>query len=105
MTYTYTKLKQDGTTETLHTGKKWQYEKLRDAVGGFIEIIPRDYYPKGLTGTVFGHEEARFNRDNHTNPHLKTITDIFGDKWDTVGDLVLEQTDKQYLKWQEARAA
>ena len=94
--YIYTLLKQNGTTEVLDTAKtKWKYEQLRDTVGGYIEIIPNSYYPKGMTGTVYGHEEARFNSDNHTNSHLKTITDIFGDKWDTVGDLLLEQTEKQ----------
>ena len=98
--YIYTALKQDGTTEVLDTCKtKWDYKKLSGHIGGFIEIIPSDYYPKGLTGTVYGHEEGRFNELNHRNPHLLAITDTFGDVWDTVGDLLLEQTEKQNATW------
>lgn len=102
MTYTYTKLKQDGTTETLHTGKKWNYEQIRDAVGGTIELIPRDYYPKNMTGQVYGHEEGRFNPFNHRNPIMKVLkgNPALGEpaEWDCVGDLILEQTEKQYVK-------
>jgi len=102
--YYYTHLLQNGETADLGTSKtKWKYPKLKAAVDGYIELIPRDYYPPGMSGTVYGNEEGRFNPDNHRNPHLLTLKDIVGNEWDTVGDLLLEQTEKQYKDWQEAR--
>ena len=93
--YIYTLLKQNGTTEVLDTAKtKWKYEQLRDTVGGYIEIIPNSYYPKGMTGTVYGHEEARFNSDNHTNSHLKTITDILKKNKPKHNMLVITRTNR-----------
>jgi len=90
----YTLLNQDGTTQEIHRGKKFEYDQLRDTIGGMIEIIPRDYYPEGMKGTVFGHEEARFDSSNHRNPHMLVLQE-----WDTVGNLLLEQTEKQHNKW------
>lgn len=99
--YIYTILKQNGQIETLEPCKtKWKYEQLRKQVDGMIEIIPETYYPKGMKGTVYGNEEARFNSNNTRNQCMLVITDDFyGDEWDCVGDLLLEQTEKQYANW------
>jgi len=99
--YYYTELKQDGTyTVVDETPKKWEFDRIRKFVGGFIEYMPSDYMPKGMTGQVIGHEEARFNSNNVTNPFMEVLIDMFGEKWDCVGNLLLEQTEKQFNKWQ-----
>lgn len=99
--YIYTKLRQDGRFITYEPSKtKWTYEQLKNQVNGMVEIIPKNYYPIGMNGTVYGNEEARFNSDNTRNQCMLVIKDdLYGDEWDTVGDLLLEQTEKQYEKW------
>lgn len=98
--YYYTLLKQDGTDESLAaTPKKWSYEVLREEIGNIIEIIPESYMPENMQGTVYGDEEARFNPENTTNRHMKMLVDDDGGVWDVVGDLILEQTEKEYFEW------
>lgn len=98
--YIYTALYQDGTTKELgRSTKKWKYKQLSDYVGGMIEYIPTSYFPKGMSGQVIGNEEGRFIAGNRRNPHMKVVVDPNGNQWDTVGDLLLEQTEKQNIKW------
>lgn len=100
--YHYTSLNQDGTITDLGTSqKKWAYDRIKTFIGNYIECIPVVYFPKGMTGQVIGDEEARYNAWVERNPHMKVITDPFGQEWDCVGTLLLEQTEKQYAKWQE----
>lgn len=101
----YTLLKMDGTEEELlQTEKEVELSQLYKWLNcTTVKLIPSDYYPDGMQGTVFGNEEGRFNDDNHRNPHMKVLHDPMGQAWDTVGDLLLEQTEKQHDKWQKAR--
>src|ERR1700756_4482375 len=97
--YQYTIYKQDGTIEELKPCKKKEFGGIDGLYSILdcrtIELIPMDYVPKELgRGTYFGDEEARFNSNNHTNPHMKTITDVFGSVWDVVGDIVKESVYK-----------
>lgn len=102
--YVYTLLLQDGSYVVLDKCfKKWKYKQISKLVGGMIEYIPTDYFPEGMRGSVIGNEEGRFNPVNHRNPHMKVLYDPMGRAWDTVGDLLLEQTEKQFAKWQESR--
>lgn len=91
--YRYTILKQDGTKEVLpltnkkrFDGKDGLYQLLNCST---IEVIPADYY-RGLGFghcTMFGDEEGRFNTNNKANPHFNN----FGDDWNVVGDIVMEE--------------
>ena len=98
--YIYTALYQDGTTEELgRSAKKWKYEKIKEFIGGYIEYLPDSYFPEGMRGQVIGDEEGRFKAGNKRNPHMKVVVDPNGGQWDCVGDLLLEQTEKQSIKW------
>lgn len=104
----YTLLKQDGTRELFYSGKALPYDELRDKLGcRILELIPKDYYPDGMVGTLWGDEEGRFNPDNKRNPHTKVLRGLpeFGQDhdWDCVGDLILEQTQAQYSRWKVNR--
>lgn len=103
MTYVYTHLKQDGSSiELARVSKKWDYTKLRAFIGNSIEYIPEEYFMDGLKGQVIGDEEARYNTNNVRNQHMKIIHDpIFNEDWDVVGDLLLEQTEKQNQAWKD----
>lgn len=101
--YYYTHLKQDGTYVVLEqTATKWEYERLKKFTGGYIEYMPDDYLPKGMSGQVIGDEEGRLNSTNHRNPFMRVLTDDMGNEWYCVGDLLLEQTEKQFNKWQKS---
>lgn len=102
--YYYTHLKQDGTfTVVDKTAKKWEYEQLRKFIQNYIEVIPDAYMPDNMNGTLYGDEEGRFNKDNKRNPFTKVLKDVDEAEWDCVGDLLLEQTEKQFNKWQEKK--
>lgn len=103
--YVYTALYQDGRIEVLDTPKKkWKGEKIWEYLGGYMEMIPKDYYPTKMNGTVLGESEARFKPQNHRNPHMQVIHDMFtGRDWDCVGNLLLEQTERQNKIWLESQ--
>ena len=99
--YKYTLLKQDGTTQDLGTGKQKEFK----GAGGLyellncttIEIINDMYYDGWVDGEVecYGDEEARYNDNNHRNPHFKVLkgNPEFGEpeEWDVVGDIIKEE--------------
>ncbi len=101
MTYKYTLLKQDGTTdligERLKEMELAEMYKLLDC--HLVEVIPDSYYPDGTADTtvIFGDEEGRFKSTNHRNPHMKVLKDTGFEyangsapaEWDCVGDLLL----------------
>lgn len=88
--YQYTLLYQDGTTDKLPPCPKKTFHELYRLLGcDMIEIIPSDYYNKMGWGkcTVYGDEEARFNSDNHMNPHFHVLAPGF----DIVGNCIKEE--------------
>lgn len=91
MSYKYTLLNQNGTTELLaETDKEVDSKQLYDWLNcQLLEVIPQPYYNDKWSSTetiVWGDEEARFNPSNYRNPHTKVING-----WDCVGDLILQQ--------------
>lgn len=101
--YQYTILKQDGTKEELPPQKKMDFDKVREILKcRTIEFIPKDYHPSWIKGFryVMGDENAGVminmaDRVNYRNPHMEVLTDMFGEEWDVIGDLLLEQTYKE----------
>ncbi len=102
--YKYTLLKQDGTVEDLGVGPKRSFKELYGVLNcSTIEIINHAYYEGRGYGrcTMLGDEEARFNSENHRNPHFNVLK---GDpelgeelEWDVVGDIIKEEVFKGEL--------
>lgn len=91
--YTYTLLKQDGTTEKRVAVPKQTLQQLYTALNcRTIEIIPSDYYKGKKWGrcVVYGDEEARFDNRNTRNPHF----DVLAPGYDIVGDCLKEEVAK-----------
>ena len=97
--YEYTLLKQDGTTENLGvTPRKMNlseiYQMLKCTT---VEIIPESYYEGHGKCTMYGDEEARFNKNNHRNPHFKVLASFsaYGasitGEFDVVGNILKEK--------------
>lgn len=94
--YKYTLLKQDGTIEDLETGKQKDFKEFYKILNCHtIEIIPDAYYDGYVEGKLemYGDEEARFNSENHRNPHFKVLIDKDDNnaEWDVVGDIIKEE--------------
>ncbi len=99
--YKYTLLKQDGTTKDLGISKQKSFKEFYNILDCHtIELIPNAYVIGNKRANYYGDEEGRFNSNNHTNPHFKIITDIFGQDCDVVGDIIKEEVyhgEKQEL--------
>ncbi len=68
-------------------------EELQAEVGGYIEIVPSDYYKQSKWGrcTIYVNENSRFD-EAPRNPHFAVLKDaIFGDTWDILGTALKEQ--------------
>lgn len=92
--YKYTLLKQDGTELNLGVSKQKPFSELYKFLNcGTIEIIEPTYWKERGYGkcTMYGDEEARFNSNNHRNPHFNVIEDLDGNEWDVVGDIIEEK--------------
>ena len=91
--YRYTLLNQDGTTKFLGISKKKDFKEFYKILNcSTIEHIPHCYYFEKLGHVEFwGDEEARFNSENHRNPHFKVLKDINGEEWDVVGNIIKEE--------------
>lgn len=102
MIYKYTLYRADGSIEQLADRKKrLEFKGTAETRGLYdilncrtIEIIPPNYYPdedQRDNITYYGDEEARLVEVPITNPHTKVLYDVFGNAWDTVGDLIREE--------------
>lgn len=91
--YKYTVLRQDGRIQELRGSHKRDFGELYTILHcDTIEIIPDTYYPDDWGEcTVYGDENGRFHEENHTNPHMKVLTDYRNHRYDCVGDLVKEE--------------
>lgn len=92
--YRYTILCQDGQKIKLGVSEKKNFKDFYEILNcDMIEVIPTDYYPAWMNkrATVYGDEEGRFKQSNIRNQHMKVLTDVEGNQWDTVGYLILEE--------------
>ena len=73
--YQYTRLFPDGTSEELEPREKMSLEEYQAEVGGFIEIVPSEYYEGKGWGrcTVYCNEEGRFSSNPHRNRHFNVL--------------------------------
>lgn len=91
--YLYTIYRQDGSIEKLDPCPKKTFKELYEILDcSTIELIPKVYFEtKGWGRCVcYGDEEARFNDENHRNPHFNVLMEN-GRAWDVVGDIVKEE--------------
>jgi hypothetical protein len=90
--YKYTLYKQDGTIVDLGTSRKKTFEEMYKILNcNLIEIIPHDYAVFKGYYELYGDEEARYNENNHRNPHFKVLIDVLNQPWDIVGDVIKEE--------------
>lgn len=88
--YLYTILMSDGTKNEMKPRKKMTLEELQRAVGGYIEIIPNDYYKHQKWGyvTVYVNEEERLrNPDALENIWFKNL----GGGFNVIGTALKEE--------------
>lgn len=62
--YKYTTYLTDGTKKVSKPRPKMSLKELQEAIGGYIEIVPRDYYKHQKWGrvTVYVDEDGRWKR-------------------------------------------
>lgn len=89
----YSRLKTDGTIETICLrDTEMKISELQAEVGGYIEVVPPDYYAgKGWgESTCYCDEESRFKEPVIQNPHFHDL----GHGFDIVGDVIrVERVD------------
>lgn len=91
--YRYSQLNPDGSSIDLGVMKKKSLEELQSLVGGYIEIVPQDYYAHQKWGrvTIYVNEEGRTLTDlDVENTHFKNL----GDGFNIVGTAFKEEVAK-----------